>query len=67
MTLITEEKQIAEYQLRTLRKALELEGMGIKFKGQSRLSFAKKHLGYKGTRKEIISQISVDIYNTLQS
>jgi|TARA_B110000263_G_C15105361_1_gene417232 hypothetical protein len=57
MAIIESEQQIEEFQLRALRHALKLEGLGIKFNGKSRLSFAKKQLGFKGNRESIINQI----------
>ena len=57
MAIIDSEQQIEEFQLRALRHALKLEEVGIRFSGQSRLSFAKKQLGFKGSRKSIINQI----------
>tara|TARA_R100001594_G_C3963456_1_gene245969 strand:+ start:207 stop:392 length:186 start_codon:yes stop_codon:yes gene_type:complete len=55
--MISNDTAIELYVLRTLRKALELEGMGIKFKGPSRMSIAKKQYGLKGNRQSILKQL----------
>lgn len=44
--------------LKALRKSIELEAKGIKFKGPSKLSIAKKIYGFKGNRETVLKLLS---------
>lgn len=53
-------EQIARYSLAVLRTRLKLENAGMKGRGPSALSVAKR-MGYKGTRTTIINTITQEL------
>ena len=49
--------QIPKARLVALRYGLKLEILGMKKKGPSAYSILKKEYGYKGSRKDVLSQL----------
>ena len=45
------------YRLIALEKALKLEQLGMKRRGQSAYSLAKQHYGLKGNREKVYNQL----------
>ena len=50
-------EQITKARLVALRYGLKLEILGMKKKGRSAYSILKKEYGYKGSRKDVLSQL----------
>ena len=50
-------EQIPKARLVALRHGLKLEILGMKKKGRSAYSIMKKEYGYKGSRKDVLSQL----------
>ena len=50
-------EQIPKARLVALRSGLKLEILGMKKKGRSAYSILKKEYGYKGSRKDVLSQL----------
>lgn len=55
MTRIVTGRNIGILRLRTLISACELEGKGLKRRGQSALSILKRELGVKGNRETVLT------------
>jgi hypothetical protein len=60
MTILTTPEQIAEFQLRTLRSALQLEMKGMTRRGRSAYAILKER-GYKGTRQAVLDQLNIEL------
>lgn len=56
-TVIDTPEGIALYRLIALKGALKLEALGMKRRGQSALSIAKREYGCKGNRAKVLEQI----------
>ena len=55
---------VSAYRLIALEKALKLERLGMKRRGQSAYSLAKQHYGLKGSREKVYSQL-LDLKNKM--
>lgn len=49
------------YRLLTLRSALKLECLGMSRRGRSVYSIVKAELGFKGTKQQVLEQLSAHI------
>ena len=54
----------ATYRMIALEKALKLELLGMKRRGQSAYSIAKQHYGLKGNREKVYNQL-LDLKNKM--
>jgi hypothetical protein len=60
--MLTNEKQIAEFRLRTLHKMLKLELLGMKRRGQSAYAIIKQETGFTGSKQKVYDKLD-DLLN----
>jgi hypothetical protein len=66
-SVINEKDKILQYQLMVLKQGIMLEAIGLKKRGKSCLSIAKKTLGYpRNTKREEILQALDALINTFK-
>lgn len=64
-TALNEKDKIMRYQLMVLKQGIMLEAIGLKKRGKSCLSIAKKTLGYsRNTKREEVLQALDALINT---
>lgn len=56
--MLTDEKQIAEFRLRTLHKMLKLEVLGMKRRGQSAYAIIKQETGLTGSKQKVYDKLN---------
>ena len=57
MATVFKNQGIRIYALTVLKFRLEMEAKGLKFRGGSALSVAKKQFGFKGSRDKVLDQL----------
>ena len=60
--ILTEEKSIAEFRLRTLHKMLKLEILGMARRGQSAYAILKQETGLTGSKQAVYDKLSSVLY-----
>jgi hypothetical protein len=61
MSALTTPAQIALFRLATLRSGLKLETKGLRMSRGPTAYAILKGMGYKGTRAEVLAQVSADV------